>query len=87
VEWENAFFKSSPVDEYHLPQMNSEKVFLAVESKNDYFLQKDMDYICMLCFVWRGFDNDQQTVWSFFFGFSAQLDRITAYPNHSVVSL
>jgi hypothetical protein len=25
---ENAFFKSSPVDEYHLPQMNSEKVFL-----------------------------------------------------------
>jgi hypothetical protein len=21
-----AFFKSSPVDEYHLPQMNSEKV-------------------------------------------------------------
>jgi hypothetical protein len=27
VERENAFFKSSPVDEYHLPQMNSEKVF------------------------------------------------------------
>jgi hypothetical protein len=24
----NAFFKSSPVDEYHLPQMNSEKCFL-----------------------------------------------------------
>jgi hypothetical protein len=30
VEWENAFFKSSPVDEYHLPQMNSEKNFLGV---------------------------------------------------------
>jgi hypothetical protein len=28
VERENAFFKSSPVGEYHLPQMNSEKVFL-----------------------------------------------------------
>jgi hypothetical protein len=27
VERENAFFKSSPVAEYHLPQMNSEKVF------------------------------------------------------------
>jgi hypothetical protein len=27
VEWEIAFFKSSPVDEYHPPQMNSEKVF------------------------------------------------------------
>jgi hypothetical protein len=27
VERENAFFKSSPVDEYHLPQINSEKVF------------------------------------------------------------
>jgi hypothetical protein len=27
VERENAFFKSSPVDEYHLRQMNSEKVF------------------------------------------------------------
>jgi hypothetical protein len=27
VERENAFFKSSPVDEYHLPQMISEKVF------------------------------------------------------------
>jgi hypothetical protein len=27
VERENAFFKSSPVDEYHLLQMNSEKVF------------------------------------------------------------
>jgi hypothetical protein len=25
VERENAFFKSSPVDEYHLPQMHSEK--------------------------------------------------------------
>jgi HSP90 family molecular chaperone len=25
VERENAFFKSSPVNEYHLPQMNSEK--------------------------------------------------------------
>jgi hypothetical protein len=24
VERENAFFKSSPVDEYHLPQMNSD---------------------------------------------------------------
>jgi hypothetical protein len=32
VERENAFFKSSPVDEYHLPQMNSEKVFLDVVS-------------------------------------------------------
>jgi hypothetical protein len=30
VERENAFFKSSPVDEYHLPQMNSKKVFLGV---------------------------------------------------------
>jgi hypothetical protein len=30
VSWEreNAFFKSSPVDEYHLPQMNSEKKFV-----------------------------------------------------------
>jgi hypothetical protein len=27
VERENAFVKSSTVDEYHLPQMNSEKVF------------------------------------------------------------
>jgi hypothetical protein len=27
VEGKNAFFKSSPVDEYHLPQMNSGKVF------------------------------------------------------------
>jgi hypothetical protein len=27
VERKNAFFKSSPVDEYHLPQMNSEKIF------------------------------------------------------------
>jgi hypothetical protein len=27
VERENAFFKSSPVDEFHLPQINSEKVF------------------------------------------------------------
>jgi hypothetical protein len=26
VERENAFFKSSPVDKYHLPQINSEKV-------------------------------------------------------------
>jgi hypothetical protein len=25
VERENAFFKSSPVDKYHLPQMNSEE--------------------------------------------------------------
>jgi hypothetical protein len=27
VERGNALFKSSPVDEYHLSQMNSEKVF------------------------------------------------------------
>jgi hypothetical protein len=27
VERENAFFKSSLVDEYHLPQMNSEKKY------------------------------------------------------------
>jgi hypothetical protein len=27
VEWKNTFFKSSPVDEYHMAQMNSEKVF------------------------------------------------------------
>jgi hypothetical protein len=27
VERENAFFKSSTVDEYHLPQMVSEEVF------------------------------------------------------------
>jgi hypothetical protein len=26
VKREKTFFKSSPVDEYHLPQMNSEKV-------------------------------------------------------------
>jgi hypothetical protein len=32
VERENAFFKSSPVDEYHLPQMNSENVFFAIYS-------------------------------------------------------
>jgi hypothetical protein len=32
VERENAFFKSSPLDEYHLPQMNSEKVFFWVHS-------------------------------------------------------
>jgi hypothetical protein len=33
VSWSgNAFFKSSPVDEYHLPQMNSEKVFLGAVS-------------------------------------------------------
>jgi hypothetical protein len=30
VERKNAFIKSSPVDEYHLPRMNSEKVFLGV---------------------------------------------------------
>jgi hypothetical protein len=30
VEREDAFFKSSPVDEYHLPQMNSEKLILGV---------------------------------------------------------
>jgi hypothetical protein len=30
VERENVFFKSSSVDEYHLPQMNSKKVFLGV---------------------------------------------------------
>jgi hypothetical protein len=30
VERENAFFKSSPVDEYHLPQTNSEKVLFDV---------------------------------------------------------
>jgi hypothetical protein len=34
VERENAFFKSSPVDEYHLPQMNSEKVFFCVIFKS-----------------------------------------------------
>jgi hypothetical protein len=28
VEQENAFFKSSPVDEYHLPQMNSDFYFV-----------------------------------------------------------
>jgi hypothetical protein len=27
----NAFFKSYPIDEYYLPQMNFEKVFLGVE--------------------------------------------------------
>jgi hypothetical protein len=32
VEWENAFFKSSPVVEYHLPQMNFEKVFFGCKS-------------------------------------------------------
>jgi hypothetical protein len=31
VERENAFIKSSPVDEYHLPQMNSEKVLFWVQ--------------------------------------------------------
>jgi hypothetical protein len=31
AEMGNAFFKSSPVDEYHLPQINSEKVFFSVE--------------------------------------------------------
>jgi hypothetical protein len=32
VSWSGKmrFFKSSPVDEYHLPQMNSENVFLGV---------------------------------------------------------
>jgi hypothetical protein len=30
AERENAFFKSSPEDEYHLPKMNSEKVFFGV---------------------------------------------------------
>jgi hypothetical protein len=34
VERENAFFKSSPVDEYHLPQMNSEKDFFARKHEN-----------------------------------------------------
>jgi hypothetical protein len=33
VERENAFFKSSSVDEYNLPQMNSEKFFLGVARK------------------------------------------------------
>jgi hypothetical protein len=32
VERENAILKSSPVDEYHLPQMNSEKVFFGCTS-------------------------------------------------------
>jgi hypothetical protein len=34
VSWSGKmrFFKSSPVDEYHLPQMNSEKVFLGAAS-------------------------------------------------------
>jgi hypothetical protein len=35
MERENAFFKSSLVDEYHLPQMNSEKVFFWVK-KSEY---------------------------------------------------
>jgi hypothetical protein len=30
VERENAFFQSSPVDEYHMPQMNTENVFFGV---------------------------------------------------------
>jgi hypothetical protein len=30
VERENAFFKSSPIAEYHLPQMNFEKVLFGV---------------------------------------------------------
>jgi hypothetical protein len=34
VERENAIFKSSPVDEYHLPQMNSEKVFFGCTEDN-----------------------------------------------------
>jgi hypothetical protein len=34
MERENAFFKSSPVDENHLPQMNSEKVFFGCRVLN-----------------------------------------------------
>jgi hypothetical protein len=37
VERENAFFKSSLVDvEHHLPQMNSDKVFLGVAYTKSY---------------------------------------------------
>jgi hypothetical protein len=34
VERENVFFKSFPVDEYYLPQMNCEKVFLVAVNLN-----------------------------------------------------
>jgi hypothetical protein len=40
---EKCFFQSSPVDEYHLPQINSEKVFLGAGVNNfelDIFLEK-----------------------------------------------
>jgi hypothetical protein len=40
VERENAFFKSSLVDEYHLPQMNSEKVFFLGAVTQKTFLRR-----------------------------------------------
>jgi hypothetical protein len=46
VERENAFYKSSPVDEYHLPEMNSEKVFFGVyETLAFNFFLKNLDLV------------------------------------------
>jgi hypothetical protein len=33
---ENALFKSSPIDEYHLPQMNSKKFFLGLDESLEF---------------------------------------------------
>jgi hypothetical protein len=33
MERENVFFKSSPEDEYHLPQINFEKVYFGCRNK------------------------------------------------------
>jgi hypothetical protein len=63
VERENAFFKSSPVDEYHLPQMNSEKVFFGcslnrttLTADSSLFPSKDNDFQNGMQFFSKG-DN------------------------------
>jgi hypothetical protein len=51
VERENAFFKSSPEDEYHLPQMNSgitisvEPIYFLKMCSNEVIFQELQEYV------------------------------------------
>jgi hypothetical protein len=61
VERENAFFKSSPVSEYHLPQMNSEKFFFVFfPLYGDFvvaaFLHVPSDQSSHIWVRWKGLD-------------------------------
>jgi hypothetical protein len=47
VEWVNSFFKSSPLDEYHLPQMNFKKnFFLGVRHRSTLHIRPELRPAC-----------------------------------------